>query len=139
MNKLSLPNLPSTSAPAGTYERILNAKLNELFGLLRTAINTLIRDWANGNIQTVTGNVTLDASQRTAYVTTTAKTVTLPAASSVDLGSEFTVILGTDGYVDIAKNAADSWVHTTESILRLTVKGSSISLKPVTSTKWGIV
>ena len=42
MNKLPLPNLPNSSAPAESFERRLLVKLNELFSQYRKTINNLI-------------------------------------------------------------------------------------------------
>ena len=44
MKKLALPNLPATTAPAGSYERVLNVKLNEILGAYRWALNKLIQN-----------------------------------------------------------------------------------------------
>lgn len=45
MNKLPLTNLPINNDPQGSYDKQLNIKLNEYFGLLRTAVNQLIENY----------------------------------------------------------------------------------------------
>jgi hypothetical protein len=44
VNKLPQSNLPVSEAPMGSYERRLNVKLNELFGLYRRVVNELIQN-----------------------------------------------------------------------------------------------
>ena len=139
MNKLPLANLPISNAAVTSYERILNVKLNEIFGIIRASFNTLIQNFASGTTTTVTTNTTLTAAQRNVYVTTSALTITMPLAKDIEEGVHFNITLGVVGYVDIVRNSADSWLHTIDPTLRLNQKGASIVLKPISSTIWSIV
>lgn len=42
MSKVPNANLPNSESPAGTYERILSTKLNELFRNIRESVNRLV-------------------------------------------------------------------------------------------------
>lgn len=44
MNKLPLPNLPTSSAPPDSYERRLSIKLNEILNTHKDRINNLIQN-----------------------------------------------------------------------------------------------
>lgn len=92
------------------------------------------------NVTSVSANTTLDDTYQTVLVTATGKTITLPAASTARIGKIWTVILGTTGYTNITRSGSDTLnLPTTETTIRLTNKGASVSLKCLTSSSWGIV
>lgn len=69
MNKLPLANLPYSDSPIGSYDRLLNVKLNELLGEHRRIINNLITNpnlpiFAN-NAAAITGGLVAGDFYRT--------------------------------------------------------------------------
>ena len=85
-------------------------------------------------------STSLTNAKRTISVTTSGLTITLPAASAEIIGQNWTVHLGVVGYVNIAVAGADVFVlPTTETTIRLDVKGSSVTLRCLTTNSWGIV
>lgn len=91
------------------------------------------------NVTSVSANTTLDDTYRTVYVTATGKTITLPAASSARIGHDWTVILATDGYTDVARNGSDTLtLPEISSTIRLDQKGTSVTLRCLTASSWGI-
>ena len=92
------------------------------------------------NVTTVSVNTTLSDANQTIIVDTTAKVITLPAASTARIGKVWTVILGTMGYTTIQRNGSDSInLPITSTSIRLRNKGASVSFKCLTATSWGIV
>ncbi len=91
-------------------------------------------------VTTTAVNYSLVDTYRTVYVTATGKTITLPAASTVRIGSKWTIILATTGYVDITRAGSDTiTLPTTDTTIRLTNKGASVTLCCLTASSWGIV
>lgn len=91
------------------------------------------------NVLSVSANTSLDDTHRTIFVTATGKTITLPAASAARIGKDWTVILATDGYTDIARNGSDTLtLPETSSTIRLDQKGTSVTLRCLTASSWGI-
>jgi hypothetical protein len=91
------------------------------------------------NVLSVVDNTTLDDSHFTIRVTTTGKTITLPAASSARLGKEWTIMLATVGYTDITSGTDTINLPTNDNTIRLTNKGASVTIRCVSATSWGIV
>jgi len=91
------------------------------------------------NVTSVAVNTAMDDTNRTVLVTASAKTITLPAASADRIGKDWTVILGTAGYVDIARAGSDTLtLPETEITIRLDNKGASVTLRCLTASSWGL-
>lgn len=66
-------------------------------------------------------------------------TMTLPLASAERYGRDWTVLLGTIGWVDVTVSGDDVLIlPVVDDTIRLTVKGSSVTLRCVSSNSWGI-
>lgn len=92
------------------------------------------------SVSIVTVDTALDDTYKTVLVSVTAKVITLPAASASRIGKEWTIVLGTIGYCDIAAAGSDTLtLPTNDTIIRLNNKGASVSLRCLSSTSWGIV
>jgi hypothetical protein len=77
---------------------------------------------------------------RSVLVTATGTTQTLPAASAAIIGGTWTVSLGALGYVDITVTGADTFnLPTSDTTIRLTSKGDSVSIRCTSATQWSIV
>lgn len=92
-------------------------------------------------------SVPLDAVQSTQMgddnhsfiATVSGLTMTLPLASAARYGRDWTVILGTAGWVDMTVSGDDVLIlPVVDDTIRLTVKGSSVTLRCVSSNSWGI-
>jgi hypothetical protein len=116
--------------------QVYGSTTSEHYHLTLAEYSELQRD----GVSVVAVNTVLDDTYRTVMVSATAKTITLPAASAARVGKDWTVILGTNGYCDIAAAGADTLtLPTNDTIIRLNNKGASVSLRCLSSTSWGIV
>lgn len=85
-------------------------------------------------------DLTLTDSHNTVYVTTTGKTITLPSASTARIGKSWTVVLDVVGNVTITRSGSDTIsLPTTDTAIQLTVKGSSLTFKCVSSSHWVLI
>lgn len=111
------------------------------FTFLRTFFNIMWFSFQREReSDSVTSNTTLDTEYGTIYVTVSGKTITLPPASTDIIGESWTIILATIGWVDITVSGSDTIVlPVVDDTIRLDVKGSSITLRCLTATSWGIV
>lgn len=111
------------------------------FTFLRTHFNTMWLSFQRSiESDSVTSNTTLGTDYGTIYVTTSGKTITLPAASTDIIGESWTIILATVGWVDITVSGSDTLIlPVVDDTIRLDTKGSSITLRCLTATSWGIV
>ncbi len=95
---------------------------------------------ANLAVTSVAVDTSMTETYHTYVVTATGKTLTLPAASSGRIGSEWTIVLATDGYVDITRAGSDTIVlPVTDTTIRLDTKGTSVTLRCYTATSWIII
>lgn len=95
---------------------------------------------SRGTTVSVAVDTSLDDTNHTVLVTATGKIMTLPAASTARIGLTWTVVLGTTGYVDVKVSGSDTfYLPTTDTTIRLTAKGTSVSLRCLTATSWSIV
>lgn len=119
-----------------TAFQIYGSVNSEHYHLTQAEHSELQRD----GVLIVTVNTALDDTSRTALVTVTAKTVTLPAASIARIGKEWTIVLGVAGYCDIAAAGSDTLtLPTNDTIIRLNNKGASVSLRCISATSWSLV
>jgi hypothetical protein len=92
------------------------------------------------NILSVAVDTTLSDTAYTVLVTASAKTITLPTATSARLGRSWTVVQNCTGYVDVAPDVTDEIILAGGSdTIRLTQIGSNVTLRCVSSTQWVIV
>ncbi len=91
------------------------------------------------NVASVSLDTSLDDTYSTVVVSTTAKVITLPAASTARIGKSWTVVLGVSGYCDIETAGADTLtLPTNDTIIRLNNKGASVTLRCLSASSWGI-
>ena len=108
----------------------------EYYHLTSTEYTELQR---SNNVNSVSVNTTLDDTYYTVEVTSSGKTITLPACSTARIGKTWTIILGTDGYTDITRSGSDTLtLPTTDTTIRLSNKGASVSLKCLTANSWEV-
>ncbi len=133
--------LENAQPPVPVYDQMGTFTWLEWFRKLRDLVLTIWTDKVyDETITSVSGNVTLTDTSHTAYVTTSAVTITLPAASTARIGNEWTIIQGVEGYVDITRSGSDTInLPTSDTTIRLTQKGSSVTLRCLTTSVWGIV
>lgn len=114
MSKINLPNLPSSLAPSGSYERILNTKLNEIFRAIRESVNRLV----DGYLFPVT---TVD----TDYTPT--------------LNDSLILVDATDGPVDITLRPAGEWKEREYVIKKIDASSNTVTGVGVFEgvTNWG--
>lgn len=85
-------------------------------------------------------NTSLTDAIRSVFVTATGKTMTLPAAATIRIGLDWSVVLGTIGYVDIVPAGSDTFILPDgETAIRLDQKGAFLTLRCLSATTWGIV
>lgn len=88
----------------------------------------------------VTQNTQMGDSEHSFIAVVSGLTMSLPLASAERYGRDWTVILGTAGWVDITVTGTDLLIlPVVDDTIRLTVKGSSVTLRCVSSNSWGIV
>lgn len=91
------------------------------------------------SVDVVAADTALTDDMRTVVVTASGKTVTLPAASAARVGKDWTVILGTVGYVTVARAGSDTLtLPVTATTIRIRTKGASLTMRCLTATSWGI-
>ena len=91
-------------------------------------------------VQTVAVDTTLTTTYPTTVVTATGKTMTLPGAAAGLVGRTWTVVLGTNGYTTVSRSGSDTIILPDSSTsIRLDNKGSSVSLRCLTTSSWGVV
>ena len=107
------------------------------------SIHELIVQPSNENknyVLMVSVNTQMSYQNRTLMATASGITLTLPKASQSNIGEEWTIILGANGYVDISASGADTInLPTSDTTIRIDNKGASVTLRMVSSTAWGIV
>lgn len=89
---------------------------------------------------TVSASGTLDESSHCASVSVSGLTLTMPPASERLIGQDWTVHLAVAGYVDITVSGSDTFIlPEADDTIRLDTKGTSVTLRCLSSTTWGIV
>lgn len=87
----------------------------------------------------ITQNTQMGDDEHSFIATVSGLTMTLPPVSAERYGRDWTIILGADGWVDITVSGDDLLIlPVTDDTIRLTVKGSSVTLRCVSSNSWGI-
>jgi hypothetical protein len=129
---LHLPPPPLTGLPI--FDRWLAILWRYLQSIPWTAI-----DYSDSS-STATVDTTLTDAMLTVVVTTSGATITLPAASASRIGNEWTIILGVSGYTTITRSGSDTLtLPEADTSIRLDTKGTSVTLRCLTATSWGIV
>ena len=91
-------------------------------------------------VSSVSTSTQLTDETKTVVAGTTGLTMTMPAASADRIGRNWTIILGTAGYVNITVSGSDTFIlPTADTIIQLNIKGASITLRCVSATSWGII
>ena len=109
----------------------------QYYHLTQAQYNTVL---GNNAVTSVAVDTTMTTTYGTYRVTASGKTMTLPACSSAILGREWTIVLATNGYVDIERDGTDTLTLPDNSaIIRLNNKGASVTLRCITTSSWGIV
>lgn len=117
---------------AGQTNNIIDQFTVSRDGVLKGPENTVA--------SSISVSTTLSFATRTVSVTTSGKTISLPGASESIVGQDWTIHLGVGGYVDIKATGSDTFVlPEADSTIRLDVKGSSVTLRCMTTSTWGIV
>jgi len=92
------------------------------------------------NVASVSSGTSLSDANRTVIATTSGITITLPAASTARVGKDWTVYLGTAGWVDVTVAGSDTFLlEDNEDTLRLDEEGASVTVRCITATSWGLV
>lgn len=111
----------------------------EWFRQIRDIVSTLSAIVLS-NASSITGSGELSTTSYTNLVNTSGVTLTLPKANAVLTGRTWTIIMGVNGYCDISTQGGDTFtIPTTDTTMRLTNKGSSVSLRCLSTNSWGIV
>lgn len=125
----------------------LKIQWTEMAGNVNDVINqfTLTRDGLlQGPDNTVASSIsvstTLSYGTRTVSITTSGKTITLPAINTNMIGQEWTVHQNVVGNVTIAPQGSNTIVlPTTDTSVTLYNKGNSLTFRVINGTSWGIV
>ena len=106
MNKLSLTNLPVSRADAGTYERLLSVKLNEVLGQFRKVLNRVIDGYLYYPT-TITTTYTATVGDGVILCSNGTYTVTLPTAESA-FGKRFVIKkISSSGTITVSASAGN--------------------------------
>lgn len=109
---------------------------NEYYHLTATEYASL---GSSTTVTTSAVNVNLTDTSHVIYITASGKTVTLPACTSGRIGEAWTIIQAVNGYVDITRTGSDTFIiPTSDTTIRLTTKGASVTLMCLTTSTWGI-
>lgn len=87
-------------------------------------------------------DLTLTTAHNTVYVTASGKTITLPAASTANIGRIWTVNFSTTGTLTIQRQGSDTIMtptSATDTSISVTERGTSITLKCVSASTWIII
>lgn len=87
----------------------------------------------------VVQNTQMGDAEHSFLATVSGLTMTLPPASAERYGRDWTVLLAAAGWVDVTVSGTDVLIlPVVDDTIRLTVKGSSVTLRCVSSNSWGI-
>lgn len=118
------------------------AQTNDVINQFSVSRDGVLKGPENTVASSISVSTTLSYATRTVSVTTSGKTISLPAASANLVGQDWTIHLGVTGNVTIARQGSDTICtpySATDTSVQLITLGDSATFRCLTATTWGMV